>query len=171
MEKRKTCESCHWNTFTTFSAQTKFLLLLSSLKHLGVFAVVWCLLLCQIFASLRTERLKWKRSDFSLCGSFVNTVGAFLNSSFAILLKKDRENAYVCPNYLIAPTHEQTVYFWKLTTCSLSLPWPQEWGQTTCQNVQRGKRNKAHPSPSASTANCTVQVLLPGVCVYVYFWV
>jgi len=58
---------------------------------------------------------------------------------------------------------------------------PQEWGQTTCQNDQRGKRNKARLFPSAPTAKAfTFQFLLPGVYVcflffcfvlFCFFWV
>ena len=44
---------------------------------------------------------------------------------------------------------------------------PQEWGQTTCQNDQRGKRNKARLFPSASRAKAlSFQLLPPDVWVF-----
>ncbi len=42
---------------------------------------------------------------------------------------------------------------------------PQEWGQTTCQNDQRGKRNKACLFPSASTAKAFSFLVLASRCV------
>lgn len=58
-------------------------------------------------------------------------------------LERHRGKTLVPPNYFIAPSHEQTVYFWNLTLCSVNSSPTSEWGQMSCQYDQRG--NKACP--------------------------
>lgn len=51
---------------------------------------------------------------------------------------------------------------------------PQEWGQTTCQNDQRGKRNKARLFLSVSTVkafSCQSWFTVVSVCLFLFSWV
>lgn len=69
------------------------------------------------------------------------------------------------PNYFIAPTHEQTVYFWKLTACSVNSYWTSGMGTDNLPKRPEGKWNEACLFLSTSTANAFYfQYFLPGVC-------
>lgn len=72
------------------------------------------------------------------------------------------------PNYFIAPTHEQTVYFWNLTACSLNSYWTSGMGTDNQPKDQREIEIKLVFS-SASTAKAFYfQFLVPGVCFFCF---
>lgn len=83
--------------------------------------------------------------------------------------RRGPENSCVCPNYFITPTHEQTVYFWKLTPCSVNSSLTSGMGT---DNLPERPEGKTAQSPSSSLClRCTflssscLQLL---VCVFVF---
>ena len=74
--------------------------------------------------------------SFTLFFPFVNILCAFLNIWLA---KKDWREKTQAPNYFIAPTHEQTVYFWKLTAYSVNSFWTSGMGTDNLPKRPEGK--------------------------------
>lgn len=72
---------------------------------------------------------------------------AWMCLSTRFIQQRKRENSCVCPSCFITPTHEQTVYLWKLTRCSVNSSLTSGMGTDDLP-----ERPQAHPLPSASAA-------------------
>lgn len=115
---------------------------------------------CEYLCYLQSKRTRCfpARSDFPRTVGFQNATPSLVpvpNAPRRMRLftrfihpsakERERENSCVCPNYFVTPTHEQTVYFWKLTPCSVNSSLTSGMGTDNLP-----ERPRAHPLPSAS---------------------
>lgn len=86
--------------------------------------------------------------------------------------ERQRENSCLCPNYFIAPMHEQTVYFWKLTACSVNSSLTSGMGTDNLPKTTRRENEiKLVFSPLPPQWRLFLfHSLLPSVCVWKQVW-